>query len=250
MTDLDRRAALSFAGIGLAASAGLLLPACARKEAGEEEKKGAEKEVTAAEDLMREHGVLRRILILYREVAPRLESDPARVDAAALGRAAALFRNFGEGYHEQMLEEQNIFPRVRKAGGEAAGLVDTLVAQHRRGREINDFVTSVTRSGRVGAGDAAPLARALSAFARMYEAHAAREDTIVFPAFKSALGEKAYAELGEQFEEIEKRRFGGDGFDMALDEVAKIEAALGLADLAAFTAPAPSPQPASATAAG
>jgi hemerythrin-like domain-containing protein len=230
----DRRRILALtAGVGVAASAGLLLTGCGKKddEGGEE--------VTANEDLMREHGVLRRILVLYREIAPRIAADPAHVDAAALGRAAALFRRFGEHYHEQLLEEQHIFPRIRGAGPDRARLVDTLTAQHARGRQITEFVIDRTRAGAIGSGDAAPLSSALLAFARMYEAHAAREDTIVFPAFKAALGAHDYAELGEQFEEIEHREFGGDGFDIALAEVTRIEAALGLPDLAAFTAPPP-----------
>ena len=230
----DRRRVLSLtAGVGLAASAGVLLAGC-----GKDEDEGGE-EVTANEDLMREHGVLRRILVLYREIAPRIAADPARVDAAALGRAAALFRRFGEHYHEQLLEERHIFPLVRGAGADQARLVDTLAAQHARGRQITDYVTDRTRTGAIGAGDAAPLSAALIAFARMYEAHAAREDTIVFPAFKAALGARRYDELGDQFEEIEHREFGGDGFDIALAEVVRIEAALGLPDLAAFTAPPP-----------
>ena len=231
----DRRQMLSLAaGAGVAASAALLLAGCHKEESEE----GGE-EVTANEDLMREHGVLRRILVLYREVAPRIAADPAHVDAAALGRAAALFRRFGEHYHEQLLEEQHIFPRIRGAGAEQARLVDTLTAQHARGRQITDYVTDRTRTGTMGSGDAAPLSRALIAFARMYEPHAAREDTIVFPAFKAALGGHAYDEIGDQFEEIERREFGGDGFDMALAEVVRIETALGLPDLAAFTAPPP-----------
>jgi hemerythrin-like domain-containing protein len=234
MTVTDRRRLLSLtAGFGVVATTGLLLAGC-----GKDEDEGGD-EVTANEDLMREHGVLRRILILYREIAPRIAADPAHVDAAALGRAAALFRRFGEHYHEQLLEEQHIFPRVRTAGPDRAQLVDILAAQHARGRQITDYVTDRTRTGAIGAGDAAPLSQALLAFARMYEAHAAREDTIVFPAFKAALGAHAYDEIGDQFEEIERREFGGDGFDMALAEVVGIEAALGLPDLAAFTAPPP-----------
>ena len=221
------------AGFGVAATTGLLLAGC-----GKEEGESGE-EVTANEDLMREHGVLRRILVLYREIAPRIAADPGHVDAAALGRAAALFRRFGEHYHEQLLEEQHIFPRVRTAGPDRARLVDTLVAQHARGRQITDYVTDRTRTGAIGSGDAAPLSQALLAFARMYEAHAAREDTIIFPAFKAALGAHAYDEIGDRFEEIERREFGGDGFDMALAEVVRIETALGLPDLAAFTAPPP-----------
>lgn len=228
MTDQDRRTALaSLVGIGLA---GAVLTGCAKDEdAGE---------VTANEDLMREHGILRRILVIYREVAPRLVANAAAVDAAALASAADLFRTFGEHYHEQLLEEQHIFPLVRKAGGAAAALVDPLLAQHARGREITDYIIGRTRSGRVGSGDAEPLASTLTAFARMYEPHAAHEDTMIFPAFKKAVGAKGYDELGDQFEEIEKRQFGGDGFDMALDKVADLERRLGTADLAAFTAPA------------
>jgi hemerythrin-like domain-containing protein len=187
---------------------------------------------------MREHGVLRRILVAYREVAPKLVAGAA-VDAAALGSAASLFRTFGEHYHEQLLEEQHIFPIVRKAGGEAGRLADTLVVQHARGREINDFIIARTRTGKIGTGDGAAMARAMTAFARMYEAHAAREDTIVFPAFKKAVGPKGYDELGDQFEEIERKTFGGDGFDIAMAKIVDIERALGLTDLAAFTAPPP-----------
>lgn len=234
MMEKDRRTALaSLAGIGL------LVAGCAKNDAdGAKKSEGDEDAVTANEDLMREHGVLRRILVIYREVAPKLVANPGAVEAAALAAATTLFQTFGERYHEQMLEEQHIFPIVRKAGGEAAGLVDALLAQHARGREITAYILDRTKSGRVGTGDAQPLAKTLTAFARMYEPHAAREDTIVFPAFKKAVGPKGYDELGDQFEDIERRTFGGDGFDIAIDKVADIERRLGLADLSAFTAPA------------
>jgi hemerythrin-like domain-containing protein len=234
----DRRTALiGFAGAAVA-GAGLLLAACSKGEMEKsKQEESGEGEVTANEDLMREHGVLRRILIAYREVAPKLVAKAAAVDATALAGAAKLFQAFGERYHEQLLEEQHIFPIVRKEGGEAAGLVDTLLAQHARGREITAYILDRTKSGRVGTGDAEPMARTLTAFSRMYEPHAAREDTIIFPAFKKAVGEKGYHELGEQFEEIERREFGGDGFDMAVDKIAGIERRLGVGDLALFTAP-------------
>ena len=232
----DRRNALiSLAGAAVT-GAGLVLSGCAKgneKESGDDEG-----EVTANEDLMREHGVLRRILIVYREVAPKLVANAAAVDAAALANAAKLFQAFGERYHEQLLEERHIFPIVRKAGGEVAGLVDNLLAQHARGREITGYILDRTKLGRIGTGDAVSMARTLTAFSRMYEPHAAREDTIVFPAFKKAVGPKGYDELGDQFEEIERKEFGGDGFDIAVDKVADIERRLGIDDLADFTAPA------------
>lgn len=234
----SRRGALALvAGVGLAAST-LMLPSCSAAAREDKSDEANEGEVTANEDLMREHGVLRRILIVYREISPRLAQD-SKIDVRAIGDAATIFRNFGERYHEQMLEEQHIFPIVRKAGGDGAGLVDTLLAQHARGRAITAFILDRTKGGTIATGDGPRLAKAMTTFARMYEAHTAREDTVIFPTFKKAIGQKTYDELGEQFEQIEKREFGGDGFDMALDKVRGIEQSLGLTDLAAFTAPTP-----------
>src|ERR1017187_890582 len=62
-------------------------------------------DVSAVEDLMREHGVLRRALVVYREVAVRLRASAATVPPSALQKTAKLFRSFGEDYHERKLEE-------------------------------------------------------------------------------------------------------------------------------------------------
>jgi hemerythrin-like domain-containing protein len=196
-------------------------------------------EVTAAEDLMREHGVLRRTLLVYQESANRLRQDVASVPLDALEKAANLFRVFGEDYHERSLEEVFIFPTVRKSPGTAAAYVDVLLAQHARGREITDYLLSVTKADRIPSNSVEPLANALESFVRMYEHHAAIEDTIVFPAWKAATGEAELDELAAKFEEIEVEQFGGDGFDAALKRVAEIETSLGLSNLEMFTAPAP-----------
>jgi hypothetical protein len=86
-----------------------------------------------------------------------------------------------------------------------------------------------------------PLATAMEAMARMYEAHAAIEDTMIYPAWKSRLSDRAYEETGDRFETIEHDQFGGDGFAMAVQKITAIETTLGLDDLAEFTAPSPPP---------
>jgi len=43
----------------------------------------------------------------------------------------------------------------------------------------------------------------------MYRAHAAREDTVLFPALRGLVGKKEYEEMGEQFEDTEKSLLGG-----------------------------------------
>jgi hemerythrin-like domain-containing protein len=214
-------------------------PPAASAPAPEKEDEGEADDVGAVEDLMREHGVIRRILVVYRESAARLRAKAASVPAEALQSAAQLMQAFGENYHEKLLEEAHLFPAIKKAGGPAAGLIDPLLAQHQRGREITDYVISVTR-GPVGVGSAEPLARALEGFARMYEAHAAQEDTIVFQAWKKSMSKKQLNEMGDLFEDIEHKTFGKDGFDDASQKITAIEASLGIT-LAGMTPPSPPP---------
>jgi hemerythrin-like domain-containing protein len=253
--ELSRRGALAATALVstgvLVAFGGLLLPAeltaeerkkkhskTGNKEAGHGE---GDEEVSATEDLMREHGVLRRTLIVYAETARTLRTRPDGIDPSVLVDAARLFRSFGEDYHERILEEQYVFPEVRKTGGDLAAVVEVLLRQHLRGREITDYIERIGGTGRIGTGDAEPLARALDAMTRMYNAHAAWEDTVVFQAWKKHQPKARLDELAEKFEQIEHQQFGKDGFDDALARVGRIEQALGLADLDRYTAEAPSP---------
>jgi hemerythrin-like domain-containing protein len=196
-------------------------------------------EVTATEDLMREHGILRRALLVYQESAVRLRQDAASVPPDALEKTANLFRVFGEDYHEKKLEETFIFPAVKKAPGAAAGYVDILLAQHVRGREITEYLLSISQADKIASNSVEPLAKALESFVRMYEHHAAIEDTVVFPAWKAAVGGNELDALGEKFEEIEHEQFGDDGFEAALKRMEEIEQSLGLSNLDMFTAPPP-----------
>jgi hemerythrin-like domain-containing protein len=200
----------------------------------------SEPEVTAVEDLMREHGVIRRALVVYREAGARLRTKPSAVPADALEKTARLLRTFAEDYHEKQLEEAHIFPALKRAGGAPSRDVDTLIAQHQRGREITEYVIAVTGAP-ISQARAEPLARTLEAFARMYEEHAAMEDTLVFPAWKKTMSAAQLDEMGDLFEEIEHKTFGKDGFDDALEKIEAIERTFGL-ELGQFTPPPP-PKP-------
>ena len=193
-------------------------------------------EVNATEDLMREHGVIRRTLGVYEELARRFHTAGESVSLDVLGSAARLMSRFGEGYHEQ-LEETEVFPRLTKVGQQKP-LIDVLLAQHQAGREF-------TRAFTASAADKATVdqltqrsrvAGQLEQFNRMYRAHAAREDTELFPAFRSLFSEKAFAAIGDRFEDQETKLLGAHGFEKALAEVQQLEKALGLDDLARYTA--------------
>lgn len=244
---MDEKRRQLLTGISLA-GAGVLLNACRTNSGGAtnddnktEPAPGevAPVEVTAAEDLMREHGILRRALLVYREAVTRLRQDPSSIPPDTLEKVANLVRVFGEDYHEKKIEEVFVFPILKKSPGAPATYVDILLVQHDRGREITDYVLSLTREDRIPSNSVEPLARALESFVRMYEHHAVIEDTVVFPVWKAAVGEAELDALAAKFEEIESEHFGGDGFDTALRRMEEIETSLGLSNLEMFTAPEP-----------
>jgi hemerythrin-like domain-containing protein len=151
-----------------------------------------------------------------------------------LADSARIIRRFVEDYHEK-LEENELFPRFKKAG-KLVDLAQVLYDQHRAGRGLTDTVLqAATPAGLADAGTRRQLGEALRQFIRMYRPHAAREDTVLFPAFRALVSAKEYVALGEKFEAKEHELFGHDGFEKIVNEVADLEKALGIYDLAQFT---------------
>ncbi len=189
-------------------------------------------EVGPVEDLMREHGVLRRVFAVYRELGTRLQNR-RDVPSDVLINAALLVRRFIEDYHER-LEEERVFPRFRK-GQPLKDLVDVLTAQHARGRELTDAIMGFGGASLKNDRDRVTLRNLLGAFLQMYEAHAAREDTVLFPAFHKMLPPREYDALGDDFEKQEQQLFGEAGFEKNVEAVADLERKLGIYDLSRQT---------------
>ena len=108
--DFLKQAALIVA----AGSAPLILPGCTsgagRKNTEEEESgKKSNEEVSPPEDLMREHGLLNRVLLIYENLIDKLNSQDD-FDPALLATSAGIIRNFIESYHEKL--EEPPFPKV------------------------------------------------------------------------------------------------------------------------------------------
>src|SRR5262249_3500325 len=221
----------------LSNAAALATLASGRALAGSLSSSKAPADVNATEDLMREHGVIRRTLGVYDELARRLHAtnEPAPLDV--LGQAARLMGGLGEGYHEK-LEETEVFPRLVKVGQQKP-LIDVLLTQHQAGREFTRvFVAASTdRATLDQRGQRNRVAGQLEQFNRMYRAHAAREDTELCPAFRGLFSAKEFDALGDRFEEQETKLLGEHGFEKALAEVQQLERALGIDDLARYTAP-------------
>ena len=220
--------------------AGLAVPATAlatvsraRPVTGPAAERQADEDVTPPEDLMREHGVLKRILLVYGEAIRRIDAK-SDLPPDSVRRSAEIIRSFIEDYHEK-LEEDFVFPRFEKAG-RLVDLTKALRAQHAAGRRLTDRTLSLaTPQGLKDAASARELRGALDQFIRMYSPHEAREDTVLFPAFRSVVSKSEFAALGDQFESKEQELFGQDGFEHVVERVAAIEKLVGIDDLSKFT---------------
>jgi hemerythrin-like domain-containing protein len=190
-------------------------------------------EVLPTEDLMREHGVLRRILLIYEESIRRLDTG-RDIPVESIAAASRIVRNFVEEYHEK-LEEDFLFPRFRKVAG-FADMVTILDQQHKAGRKLTDIIIRHAASKELKDPDSRrKLSQAMGQFIRMYRPHAAREDTVLFPALRGVVTPREFQSMGEEFEKREEDRYGYTGFARIVDQVADLEKSLGIYDLAKFT---------------
>jgi hemerythrin-like domain-containing protein len=199
--------------------------------AGHPELKTAE--VTPTEDLMQEHGVLRRLLLIYDDLGQRL-TQGQEAPLSVFRRATGLIRRFVEDYHEKD-EEEYLFTRFERAG-KMVDLVKLLFQQHQAGRQLTARLQELLTPAHLGqAPGRARVAAYLRAFARMYRPHAAREDTVLYTAFRSVISPKEFMALGDAFEVKEEKLFGKDGFEKIVTQVADLEKQLGIYDLSQFT---------------
>ena len=238
---LHRRSFLHATGRFAAAAVALPAAVLAQKTTGQEGQKQYY-DVSTNENLMRQHGILKRVLLMYDEVIRRIEAGQD-FPAQTVIDAAGIVRKFIEDYHEK-IEEEHLFPLFRKYyrrddvlrlyAQKLVDLVDILDQQHPAGRRLTDRILSTLRSLKTP-DDRQKLAQDLRAFIRMYAPHMAREDTVLYPALHVIVTRQEYEALGEKFDQIEHKTFGTDGFDIYLDQVTAFEKYLGIYDLAQFT---------------
>jgi hemerythrin-like domain-containing protein len=189
--------------------------------------------VSPAEDLMREHGILKRVLLVYNEIDDRL-SRGRDFPSEALRGGTAIIRDFIEDYHEK-LEENFLFPRFEKAK-KLTDLVAILRTQHERGRTLTDLIrANASQQALKNTETRKKTLNYIRQFVRMYNPHEAREDTVLFPEFRRIVSQNEYDSLGEEFEAQEHKLFGEDGFEKYVENVAALEKTLGINDLGLFT---------------
>jgi len=184
-------------------------------------------EPSPTEDLMREHGLLNRILLIYEHYIIKITTHKA-VDYAPLQEACLIVRKFIEDYHEPM-EEKHIFAPLLERNIETS-LINELIKQHRTSKIITDKTLKYIQDQ-----NESKVHQYLYMFVWMYRAHESREDTLIFNQFRQISTEQSLKELAEVFEKSETERFGSSGYENLLAQVQKIESKIGIDSLEIYT---------------
>ncbi len=195
------------------------------------DKKINPQDIPITEDLMREHGLLNRVLLVYEEIIKRI--DRKDFPAQILLRAVTIIEQFIENYHEK-IEEQYIFPIFEK-NNKKSGLTKTLRDQHTKGRAITAQLKVLCQSSKRDQKTLRTIKNLLKKFINMYRPHEAREDTELFSAVRSLITQAEFDDLGEKSEDLEYDLFGKHGFYGVLKQVEQLEKELGINNLAQFT---------------
>ncbi len=190
-------------------------------------------DIPLTEDLMREHGVLDRVLLIYEEIMRRIDKN-VPFSLKTLEQAVNIIKTFIEEYHEKM-EENYLFPLFEKHKTEVR-LVRTLKLQHARGREITGKIKNILAGKtELDQRQKKMIKNLLQQFITMYRPHESRENTVLFPKVRGLMSEKEFKEMGEKFDDLEHQLFGKNGYQNMVDKVAALEKELGIDELEQFT---------------
>ncbi len=221
-----RRNFLAIAGV---AATDLILTGCS----GEARKKGNGETVPLTEALMREHGMLRRLIAVYGESVRRLDAH-MELPPDVIPGAVDIIRSFIHKFHE-VREEQDVFPHFEQAK-RLSDLVSILRQQHSAGRETTELILRLATAGDAHDHEKRrKLYAAIHQFSRLYRAHTDREDTVLFPALREIVSPGRYRELSEKSEMQERKTFGDRGFEKMVGRVAALERMLSMEDLAGYS---------------
>ena len=184
-----------------------------------------------SEYLMRQHGVVHRLALLFDAVAVRLE-EGKNVPDAFLDTRDLVFE-FTENYHEE-LEESYVFNHF--AEGRLGQMATVLRMQHSLGHTLAQRVYGMARQGPdPGAERRRNLIRSCRSYSRMYRAHAAFEDTDLWPALRKAVSARKYADIRKSFHEEARKQLGDGGFSAVVERLAEAEKQVGVGGLSDYT---------------
>lgn len=206
-------------------------PALAGPRQAPPKTKASDATITATERLMRNNGVLMRVLVIYDAGIRRLGQDED-IEPSVFIQTGEIMRDFVHAYHEKAEEEQ-VFPHFKKAG-RMVPLVEVLQAQHQAGQKLTERILQTAESARTSKTDRTAMIEAMQASCTLYRPHMARETTDLLPTLRSLVTPAEFDEIGEALVKREVALFGADGLEKVAKRVEALEKRIGIHDLSQF----------------
>jgi hemerythrin-like domain-containing protein len=189
--------------------------------------------VSAPEALSREHAMLTRLMLAIDNVVDSAQEDK-NTDLGPINSAANAIRQVVADHH-MTFEEENVYPRMEQIDY-LSSMTETLEGQHDDARAVNKMVLDLTRGGKIkGKSELDELTLLTKSFKDMITAHAAWEETVIFPAMYDLLSERDMDDINKKFMEAERRLLGNKGPVELYRTIDDIEEAAGTHDLSMFT---------------
>lgn len=190
---------------------------------------GIEK-ISATEELCVEHAMLDRIMLAMDRTL-KMAGTGGKADLSPISKACTMLNQVVDQHHMK-LEEDEIYPKFRK--GELSSFVGELERQHDEARKLVARMEELSKGGKKKA-DLEELRSTFMDFHDMMMAHAAWEQTVLFPVMEGKMSDKELDDLKETQEAHEKELLGEDATEKVYNMLADLESSAGIAGLRDFT---------------
>jgi hemerythrin-like domain-containing protein len=200
-----------------------------RMPSGVEE--GIEK-IPATQELGVEHAMLDRILLAMDKTLIEAGSSSMR-DLGPVNQGCHMIKELVDKHHMK-IEDEYIYPRFEK-GGELSDFTSTLRSQHDDMRDMVARMADLSKTGAVrDPSEMDELKRVFDKFHKMVMAHAAWEETVLFPVMEGTWSADELKNLKEKQEEHEKKLLGKDATKKIYGMLADLESSTGISGVGDF----------------
>jgi hemerythrin-like domain-containing protein len=188
--------------------------------------------ISPTEELTVEHGQLTRILLAMGTVL-RAEGSITKTNLGPINQACKMIRQSVVDHHMK-IEEENVYPRFENT--ELADCASVLKTQHVEARKLLAHMESLSKAGTLkDRSEMEELKRTFNDFKDMITAHAAFEETVLFPVMEGTWSQKDLKNLREMQDEDEKKLMGDNAAEELYGMLTSLESSCGITGLRDYT---------------
>jgi hemerythrin-like domain-containing protein len=195
--------------------------------------KEAMEKISPTEELCIEHAFLDRIMLVMDHTL-RSAVSGTKTDLATIRKACNIISDVVDAHHMK-IEEDEIYPKFAN-DAILKNLVSELEIQHNEARKMVAKIQDLCKAGRsISKAEINDMNRIFNEFHTMIMAHAAREESVLFPAMQGTWSDKELDALKEKQEKHEEKLLGKDAINKVYSMIGDLEMSAGLESVRDFT---------------